>query len=159
MHCNCASSRMSSRVIITILYSASNLYSICACSLQFVLGSSGKRRRTTQMFTSSSNRSAYFVGLSVSNGNNLVHRETFNGVQNEYLAVGPGSAIQSELDQSEHFVRVRSVVRSSCAAIRDHGFLGKGFVGVMDLQLRLVACPHTQLAHDLLYRHERQALR
>src|SRR5438874_12085126 len=133
MHCNWASSRMSSRVIITIFSSASDPDLLCACSLQFVLESSGKGRRTTQMLTSSSNRRAYLVRLSVSDGDNLVHREAFNGVQNKYLAVGPRSAVQRELDQSDHFVRARNVLRSSRAPIRDHRFLGKGFVRLMEL--------------------------
>jgi len=59
---------------------------------------------------------------------------------------GGWTATNANCTSRTSFVRGGNILRRGQAAVGDHRFLGKGFVGLMKLQLRLVTCAHIPLS-------------
>ena len=75
-----------------------------------------------------------------------VDAETFDGVQDEGLAMSGTHIAQSGSDEVHHFVGADDLFGRGHAVVGDDGFFGDGFVGLMELQFGLVAGADIRLA-------------
>ena len=78
-------------------------------------------------------------GSSVSNGGNFIDRKSFHRVENQSLTSCRLRAIQCKLHQRDQLVRGCNIFWRGYPAVGDNTFLSKGFVGLVILQLGLIA--------------------
>jgi len=67
-------------------------------------------------------RSSHSGHVAVRNDRNLLHRKSFDRVEQEGLAIPALGSGQSELNQAKHFVGIRDVLGSRHPSIGNHAF-------------------------------------
>ena len=102
---------------------------------------------------------SHVIRLAVGDDADFIQRKSLDGVQDKGLAIGAAGAFQSELHQRDHLVGGSDVFGRRGAPVGDHVFSGKSFVGLMKLELRLIAGADVRTPGGILQMNREQALR
>src|SRR4030088_3551913 len=86
-------------------------------------------------------------------GADLFHPKALNGVQNEGFARLARDVTQSRSDQMKHLVRRCNLLGRGDTVVSDDGLFSHGLVGLVKLQLRLVASSYVRFARGVLKMH------